>query len=166
MEGGAADAGPARGGAAGGGRGGLGPDRWATAGEPLAVGRVHGAALPTGEDPPVAVFAALADPMRWRLLALLADHEHSASALARQLPISRPGVLKHLAVLERGDLVQKHRAGREVRYGVRPERLADTARWIEATATAWDHRLDALRRLAEGDAGSTGPGAGSVVPDV
>lgn len=103
----------------------------------------------TGADPPVEVFAALADPMRWRLLALLADQEHSASALARRLPISRPGILKHLAVLERGELVQRRRAGREVRYAVRPERLASTARWIDATAAAWDRRLDALRRLAE-----------------
>lgn len=100
-------------------------------------------------DPPVAVFAALADPMRWRLLALLAGHERSASALARELPISRPGVLKHLAVLERGELVGKRRAGREIRYAVRPERLAATARWIDATASAWERRLDALRRLAE-----------------
>ncbi|TDC53811.1 ArsR family transcriptional regulator [Jiangella ureilytica] len=102
-------------------------------------------------DPPVEVFAALADPMRWRLLALLADREHSASALARELPISRPGVLKHLAVLERSDLVRRHRAGREVRYAVRPERLASTARWVDATAAAWDRRLADLKRLAEGE---------------
>lgn len=100
-------------------------------------------------DPPVDVFAALADPMRWRLLTLLADREYSASALARELPITRPGVLKHLAVLERAELIRRRRAGREVRYAVRPERLASTARWIDATAAAWDRRLDALRRLAE-----------------
>lgn len=107
------------------------------------------APVPPAGEPPLEVFAALADPMRWRLPALLADHERSASALARELPISRPGVLKHLAVLERGELVRRHQAGREVRYAVRPERLASTARWVEATAAAWDRRPDALRRLAE-----------------
>jgi molybdopterin-guanine dinucleotide biosynthesis protein A len=98
---------------------------------------------------PVEVLAALADPTRWRVLEFLAGEPSSASALARILPISRAAVLKHLAVLERTELVRRSRAGREVVFAVRPERLTSTARWMSATADAWDTRLGALEKLAE-----------------
>jgi DNA-binding transcriptional ArsR family regulator len=103
----------------------------------------------TSADPPTDVLAALADPTRWRVLALLAEEASSASALSRALPISRAAVLKHLGVLERTDLVRRIRVGREVRFSVHPERLTMTARWLSATAHAWDVRLAALRLLAE-----------------
>jgi DNA-binding transcriptional ArsR family regulator len=86
---------------------------------------------------PVEVLAALADPMRWCVLDFLADEPSSASVLSRLLPISRAAVLKHLAVLERTNLVRRDRVGREVRFSVRPEQLTSTARWLSATATAW-----------------------------
>jgi molybdopterin-guanine dinucleotide biosynthesis protein A/DNA-binding MarR family transcriptional regulator len=97
----------------------------------------------------VEVLAALADPMRWRVLDFLATEPSSASALSRVLPISRAAVLKHLAVLERTDLVRRDRVGREVRFSVRSEQLTSTARWMSETADSWDMRLGAHKRLAE-----------------
>jgi DNA-binding transcriptional ArsR family regulator len=58
-------------------------------------------------------------------------------------------VVKHLAVLDRARLVESRRRGREVRYTVRPERLNATARHLAAIAHEWDHRLAAIKRLAE-----------------
>ena len=72
------------------------------------------------------VFAALADPTRWRVLSLLAERgEATATTLAGDLPVSRVAVVKHLAVLDRAGPGRgaAHRA-REVRYTVRPERLS------------------------------------------
>jgi DNA-binding transcriptional ArsR family regulator len=63
--------------------------------------------------------------------------------------VSRPAVLKHLVVLEDAGLVARRRAGREVRYAARPERLAETAAALAAVAQSWDARLVALKRLAE-----------------
>jgi DNA-binding transcriptional ArsR family regulator len=81
-------------------------------------------ALPAGE-----VFAALADGTRWRVLSLLAERGGgTAITLAGELPVSRPAVVKHLAVLDRAGLVESRRLGREVRYTVRPDRLEATAR--------------------------------------
>jgi DNA-binding transcriptional ArsR family regulator len=101
-------------------------------------------------DAEPAVFAALADPTRWRLLRLLAQlGEGTATTLAAQLPVSRPAVIKHLGVLDRVGLVTRRRAGREVRYRVEPARLDATARQIAALAVAWDTRLGALKALAE-----------------
>jgi len=101
-------------------------------------------------DPEPAVFAALADPTRWRLLGTLARQgEGTATTLAAELPISRPAVIKHLVVLDRAGLVTRRRAGREVRYRVEPARLKQTARQIAGLAAAWDTRLAALKALAE-----------------
>ena len=101
-------------------------------------------------DPEPAVFAALADPTRWRLLGTLAQQgEGTATTLAAQLPVSRPAVIKHLGVLDRVGLVTRQRAGREVRYRVEPARLEATARQIAAVAAGWDRRLAALKALAE-----------------
>jgi DNA-binding transcriptional ArsR family regulator len=96
------------------------------------------------------IFAALADPTRWRVLTLLAERgEATATTLAGDLPVSRVAVIKHLAVLDRAGLVQSRRAGREVRYTVRPEKLNATARQLDAIAGEWDARLAAIKRLAE-----------------
>ena len=97
------------------------------------------------------VFAALADPTRWRVLTLLAERgDGTATTLAGELPVSRPAVIKHLAVLDRAGLVESRRRGREVRYTVRPERLDATARDLADLAAAWDARLPAIKRMAEG----------------
>jgi DNA-binding transcriptional ArsR family regulator len=96
------------------------------------------------------VFAALADPTRRRVLDLLATHgEGTATTLAAQLPVSRPAVIKHLAVLDRAGLVESRRHGREVRFAVRPEQLQATASWLSRLAADWDARLRAIKRLAE-----------------
>jgi DNA-binding transcriptional ArsR family regulator len=105
------------------------------------------------------VFAALADPTRWEVLRLLATTgDGSATTIAARMPVSRPAVIKHLAVLDRAGLVERRRAGREVLYGARPARIAEAADALAAVAAAWDDRLAALKRLAEaGEAGSPDP---------
>ena len=96
------------------------------------------------------VWAALGDPMRLRLLDLLLERgEATASRLATELPITRQGITKHLLVLERADLVQAQRAGRETRFTVRDERLAQAQRQMAQVAARWDARLATIKRMAE-----------------
>ncbi|WP_028058776.1 ArsR/SmtB family transcription factor [Candidatus Solirubrobacter pratensis] len=96
------------------------------------------------------VFVALADPTRRQVLDLLATRgEGTATSLAAELPISRVAVIKHLAVLDRAGLVESRKAGREVRFVVRPEQLQATASWLNRLAADWDSRLAVLKRLAE-----------------
>ena len=49
------------------------------------------------ELPPV--FAALGDETRWQLLVRLGQGPASASALAREFPVSRQAIVKHIEVL-------------------------------------------------------------------
>jgi len=101
-------------------------------------------------EPETQVFAALADPTRWRLLEALAGRGGgTATTLAGEMPVSRPAVIKHLAVLGRAGLVERRRVGREVVFAVRTEPLEQTARWMAGLASEWDERLAALKRLAE-----------------
>jgi DNA-binding transcriptional ArsR family regulator len=96
------------------------------------------------------VLGALADPTRRQVLeALAARPAASASALARELPISRQMVLKHLGVLQDCGLVSSVRAGREVLFQVRTAPLAETADWLSSLAARWDSRLADLKSHAE-----------------
>jgi DNA-binding transcriptional ArsR family regulator len=96
------------------------------------------------------LWAAIADPSRRRVLDILVQRgEASASMLANDVPFTRQAVIKHLGVLEDARLVSRHRAGREVRFRVEPARLVEATRALATVANAWDHRLAAIKRLAE-----------------
>jgi DNA-binding transcriptional ArsR family regulator len=98
----------------------------------------------------VDLFAALGDPTRREVLNILAARgEASATAIASQLPVSRPAVVKHLGVLDRVGLLEERRQGREVLFSVRAEPLESASRWLAVVASEWDRRLAALKRLAE-----------------
>lgn len=96
------------------------------------------------------LWAAVAEPGRRRLLDVLVAHgEATPTMLAKELPFTRQAVSKHLAVLVEVGLVDARRAGREVRYTVRPDRLDAAAQALNAAASRWDRRLAAIKRLAE-----------------
>jgi predicted transcriptional regulator len=96
------------------------------------------------------VLTALADPTRRRVLEALAAYPAaSASALARELPISRQMVIKHLGVLQDAGLVRSTRSGREVLFQVHTGSLTETADWLNSLAAQWDSRLATLKNRAE-----------------
>lgn len=99
-------------------------------------------------DPPV-VFAALADDTRWGILLRLGRSSASASALARELPVSRQAIAKHLAVLQEVGLVEAERDGREVRFVAVGARLSEAAGQLERIAAGWDRRLERIKMRAE-----------------
>lgn len=109
--------------------------------------------MPASDQPggppldPDAVFAALADPTRRRLLDHLAtDGPLTASELARDYPVSRQAVVKHLGMLSTAGLLTSARSGREVRYGVVPESLHTASAWLAEVGQRWDDRLTTLSR--------------------
>jgi DNA-binding transcriptional ArsR family regulator len=96
------------------------------------------------------LWSAVADPTRRRLLdALLAHGEATATTLARDAPVTRQAVAKHLSVLDRAGLVEGRRRGREVRYAVQPAGLDAASRSLADVAAAWDGRLAGIKRIAE-----------------
>jgi len=94
-----------------------------------------------------AVFGALSDPTRRALLeAISSSSATTATQLAAELPISRQAVVKHLAALSDAGLVERERAGRDVRYHLTPAPLTEAVSWIAAVGGQWDERLRALER--------------------
>jgi DNA-binding transcriptional ArsR family regulator len=92
------------------------------------------------------VFAALSDPTRRALIQHLAEGPATATQLSLQFPISRQAVTKHLAALDEAGLVERNSSGREVRYSLRTEGLADVSSWVTEVGTSWDRRLADLKR--------------------
>lgn len=104
--------------------------------------------------PPVGIdddlWSAIGDPTRRRMLdLLLAEGDGTATTLGQQLPVTRQAVAKHLAVLDRVGLVRATPAGRERRYHVDETQLARAAAQLESVGSAWDARLQRIKRLAE-----------------
>ena len=100
-----------------------------------------------------AVFAALADPTRRRIVRALADGEAvTASSLAAGLPVTRQAVAKHLSALRSAGLAVSEPAGRGPRYRLTPARFTDAVQWMASTGARWDDRLARLERRLEGGA--------------
>jgi DNA-binding transcriptional ArsR family regulator len=96
------------------------------------------------------VWLAVADPSRRSLLDLLINKgEATASGLASEVPFSRQAVAKHLAVLEKAQLVSSRRQGREVLFSVRPTQIDNAAQMMLNVGRAWDARLQSIKRIAE-----------------
>jgi DNA-binding transcriptional ArsR family regulator len=92
----------------------------------------------------VAVFTALADSNRRRILELLRDTERPVTDLVAQLTVSQPAVSKHLRILRQAGLVEARTDGQRRVYRIRPEPLRDLDHWLEPYRFLWSSRLDAL----------------------
>jgi DNA-binding transcriptional ArsR family regulator len=98
-------------------------------------------------DPADAVFGALSDPTRRTLLAMLGERgEASATELAREVPVTRQAVQKHLGTLADAGLVAARRSGREVLYHPTPAPMSEAMAWMAEVGGQWDERLAALER--------------------
>lgn len=95
---------------------------------------------------PEAVFSALSDPTRRQMFdRLVSEGPATATLLARDLPISRQAVVKHLQVLEGAGLVEREPVGRETRFKAVPDPLTDVREWIDRVGETWEQRLGRLR---------------------
>ncbi|HEX5407117.1 MAG TPA: metalloregulator ArsR/SmtB family transcription factor [Pseudonocardiaceae bacterium] len=96
------------------------------------------------------LWAAMGDPTRRRMLGLLlADGFGTATSLSGHLPVTRQAVAKHLAVLERAELVVPTKDGREVRYVINETQFARATEQLASVGAAWDARLRRIKTIAE-----------------
>ena len=88
--------------------------------------------------------AALADPVRRELVAVLAGGEVPAGELAERFPVSRPAISRHLRVLREAGLVTSRTEGRRRLYALETRPLREIDDWLEPYRELWAQRLDAL----------------------
>ena len=88
---------------------------------------------------------ALGDPTRRRVFELLREGPRPVGELAAELPVSRPAVSQHLAVLRDAGLVVDQRDGRRNLYRIEPNGLAALRSYLESM---WDDVLGAFADAA------------------
>jgi DNA-binding transcriptional ArsR family regulator len=96
----------------------------------------------------VHAFDVLGDPVRRRILELLAEGERSAGDLGAvvqdEFGISQPAVSQHLRVLRDHGFATVRTAGTRRLYAVDHAPLQEVDRWLGRYRRFWDQRLDAL----------------------
>lgn len=100
------------------------------------------------------MFHALSDSTRRDIVRLVLHGEHSVSDLARRYPMSFAAVQKHVAVLERAELVTKEPRGRERIVRGRIGALRDVNRLLDEFEAIWRERMERFGEvLAEPEEG-------------
>ena len=100
-------------------------------------------------------FDVLGDPVRRRILELLADGERAAGEVGaivqEEFGISQPAVSLHLRVLRESGFAIVRAEGTRRLYAVDPEPLREVDVWLERYRRFWTPHLDALStELARG----------------
>jgi DNA-binding transcriptional ArsR family regulator len=97
-----------------------------------------------------AVFAALGDQTRLRLMARLCNNGPlSIAELTTGFAITRQAITKHLYVMKDAGLVHSTQHGRESVWAVEHKRLADVRRHLDLISAQWDQTLGRLKRFVE-----------------
>ena len=96
------------------------------------------------------IFAALGDPTRLRLVALLcAGGAFSIAHLTASTDISRQGVTKHLQMLAEAGVVRDVKSGRERLWQLDPVQIEAARRTLEQIGRDWDFALGKLKMFVE-----------------
>ena len=94
-----------------------------------------------------AVFHALGDATRRRMLRELARSERTVGELAQPFAISLAAASKHIKALENAGLIRREVRGRTHLCRLNPGPLANAHEWLSFYQQFWTDRLDALEQL-------------------
>lgn len=108
-----------------------------------------------GEKAADQLFGALADPTRRDIFRRAREGRLSVSALAREYPISLAAVQKHVAVLERAELVSKHRVGRESIVRAETDALERARAALDRLESDWRGRIARIDHILDEDKGDS-----------
>ncbi|UPK74520.1 metalloregulator ArsR/SmtB family transcription factor [Nocardioidaceae bacterium SCSIO 66511] len=111
-------------------------------------------------------FSVVGDPVRRRILELLAESELSSGAMCEaiqaEFKISQPAVSQHLKVLRDAGLASVRAVGAKRLYSIEVSALREIDTWLDRFRAVWEPRLDALatevargKRDRRRDAGSS-----------
>jgi DNA-binding transcriptional ArsR family regulator len=101
------------------------------------------------------LFGALADSTRRDIFRRAREGRLSVSALAREYPISVTAVQKHVAVLERAELVSRERVGRETIVRAEGEALRRAHAALDRLELEWRGRIERIDHILDEDKGDS-----------
>ncbi len=96
-----------------------------------------------------AVFAALADPTRRAILAMLLEDDMAVTDVAEPFAMSLAAISKHLAVLSDAGLISREKRGRVIWCKLEPEAMREATVWMRAFGQVDPLDLDAFERFLE-----------------
>ena len=93
------------------------------------------------------VFAALADPTRRAILAMLLEDDMAVTDVAEPFAMSLAAISKHLVVLERSSLISQEKRGRVKWCKLEPDALRGASVWMQGFGQFEPLNLEAFERF-------------------
>ena len=90
----------------------------------------------------ISTFAALADPMRLKIIEALREGEIQVNDLVDRVDIQQSGVSRHLGILSRAGFVSVRPEGQKRFYSLRAEPFEEIDQWMAQFRATWEARLD------------------------
>jgi len=91
-----------------------------------------------------AVFGALADPTRRRIVERLSRRSLTVGEIASEFDISQPAISKHVRILEESGLLQREIIGRVHHCSLSPTAMDSASKWFDKQRAYWKSSLDRL----------------------
>ena len=104
------------------------------------------------------VFAALADPTRRAILAMLLEDDMAVTDVAEPFEMSLAAISKHLAVLTQAGLISQDKRGRVKWCRLEPDALRGASVWMQGFGLMEVPDLDAFERFLASEGVATGAG--------
>jgi DNA-binding transcriptional ArsR family regulator len=101
-----------------------------------------------------AVFAALADPTRRAILAMLLEDDMAVTDVAEPFEMSLAAISKHLAVLAAAGLISQEKRGRVKWCKLEPDGLRAASVWMQGFGQFEPVHLDAFERFLAAELGT------------
>jgi DNA-binding transcriptional ArsR family regulator len=98
-------------------------------------------------DPLDLVFAALSDPTRRAILAMLLEDDMAVTDVAEPFAMSLAAISKHLGVLAEAGLVTRERRGRVIWCKLEPDAMRAASVWMQGFGQFEPLDLDAFERF-------------------
>ncbi|MGC9368147.1 MAG: ArsR/SmtB family transcription factor [Paracoccaceae bacterium] len=97
------------------------------------------------------VFAALADPTRRAILAMLLEDDMAVTDVAEPFEMSLAAISKHLGILTRAGLISQEKRGRVKWCKLEPDALREASVWMQSFGQFEPVNLDAFERFLEAE---------------
>ena len=103
------------------------------------------------DDPLDIVFAALSDPTRRQILAMLLEDDMAVTDVAEPFEMSLAAVSKHLLLLSRAGLISQEKRGRVKWCKLEPDALRGASVWMRGFGQIEPVNLDAFERFLDAE---------------
>ena len=96
-------------------------------------------------------FAALADPTRRAILAMLLEDDMAVTDVAHPFEMSLAAISKHLGILTRAGLISQEKRGRVKWCKLEPDALRDASIWMQSFGQFEAVNLDAFEAFLDAE---------------